>query len=164
MARNNGHIKDSLKPRANSRYKQGYFEEKRPMINKYIGKRPIIYRSSYEYDAFVWADTSKNIVHWTTEPFPIEYIDIQTGRKHKYWIDLVVKFTDGSTGLIEIKPLNQVPLNMDQVRANPVMRKNWQKWEATKEFCKRNYGYQFVIMTEKTLFALTGLSKYSHYR
>ncbi|AFF28132.1 gp134 [Sphingomonas phage PAU] len=158
------HIKDSLKPRLNSKFKQGYFEQARTTVNKYIGKRPIIYRSSYEYDAFVWADTSPNVVHWTTEPFPIEYTDMTTGKKHKYWIDLVVKFKDGSTALIEIKPLAQVPRSLNEVKLDPVKRKNFQKWEATKEFCKRNYGYKFIILTEKSLFALTGLSKYSAHR
>lgn len=163
MAANNAHIKDTLKPRQNSRYQQGDFSLVRP-VQKYVGRRPIIYRSSYEFDMFVWADTNPNVVTWTTEPFPIEYTDFKTGKKHKYWIDMVVKFRDGSTALIEIKPLNQVPKTLLEVQSDPVKRKNFQKWEATKDFCKRNYGFNFMIVTEKSLFALTGLQKYSHYR
>lgn len=164
MSNENRHIKDTLKPRANSRYMQGYFEQTRPMVQKYVGKRPIIYRSSYEFDAFVWADTNPNVVTWTTEPFPIEYRDFKTGKTHKYWIDMVVKFTDGSTALIEIKPLNQVPKTMNECVLDPVKRKNMLKWEATKDFCKRNYGFKFIILTERALFSLTGLQKYSHFR
>lgn len=159
----NAHIKDFLKPNPRARTQQGYFDQNRTP-QKYMGKRPIIYRSSYEYDAFIWADTSPNVLSWTTEPFPIEYRDFRTGKTHKYWIDLVVRMKDGKILLIEIKPYSQVPKTLNEVAIDATKRKNFQKWEACKEWCKMRHGYEFMIMTEKSLFALTGLSKYSHAR
>jgi hypothetical protein len=60
-------------------------------------------------------------------------------------MDFIVKYKDGSTYLIEVKPYTQtIP------QRNAAYRKNSLKWEAAKNYAKER-GFTFMIVTEKSL-------------
>ena len=64
-----------LLPRKNSRYDQGYYDIYNPV--KYVGKRPIIYRSSWEKLFMSWCENNKQVKQWGSEVTAIPYWDAQ---------------------------------------------------------------------------------------
>lgn len=133
-----------LKPRTGkkSRFKQGYFNVEKS--KKYVGPRPVIYRSSFEYRFCVHCENNDNIVEWSSEPFPIKYVDY-LGKQRNYYIDFVVKYRNGSKWLIEVKPYAQTI-----AQNNKTYKINAAKWTAAKTIGE-SLGYKFTIVTEKTL-------------
>jgi len=127
---------------------------------KYRGdSHNIIYRSSWERTAFEWLDRSSDIVEWNSEEVIIPYRSPVDGRMHRYFVDLWLKKRNGTVFLAEIKPLAQTqppkpPKSGRKTRryANEVTTflVNKAKWEAAMKYCKKK-GWQFVILTEKTL-------------
>lgn len=146
-------IKD-LKLDKNSKYEQGYFDVYEP--KKYVGKRPIIYRSSYEKKFMFKMEANPKVVKWTSETLVIPYqsVDVIHGKRvlknHKYFTDFVVWTSDGKKYVVEVKPQSLVPLNENEIRINPAKRKNAIKWNAAIKWCKNN-GYEFKIVTENHL-------------
>ncbi len=133
----------SVRPRFNKNrkgLKQGYFPVDKSI--KYIGPRPCIYRSSYEWHFMVYCENSSVIKHWSSEPFGIDYKG-PTGKLHKYYIDFTLQMTNGETWLIEVKPYSQtVPQHTPQYRQNAA------KWQAAKAYAAER-GYKFSIITEQ---------------
>jgi len=136
-----------------SRFKRGFYSP----INesKYIqpldktmnkGELPE-YRSSWELEFYKYCDINDEILSWTTEPFPIKYIKPTDGQVHRYFPDVLVKFSDGKNFLIEIKPFNQTqdPINIS-------------KWEAATAFCE-NKDLTFIVMTENELKSIIKIGK-----
>jgi hypothetical protein len=148
-------IKD-LKPNPNSHYKQGYFDGHNP--KKYVGERPIIYRSSLELNFMIKMELSPLVLEWGSETIKIPYImkekDSKTGKmvlKQKtYNTDFYVKLKSGQKYIVEVKPSQQVPLNESQIKRNPTNYKNACKWKAAIDFCKLK-GFEFKIVTEEIL-------------
>lgn len=138
----------------NSKYEQGFFDKYNP--RKYVGKRPIVYRSSYEKKFMEKMEINPRVVKWTSEMLVIPYTskDIVNGRvmikHHKYFTDFVVWTSDGKKFVVEVKPQSLVPLNENEIRINPAKRKNAMKWAAAIRWCKAN-GYEFKIVTENHL-------------
>jgi hypothetical protein len=146
-------IKD-FKPSANSRYKQGYFDKYNPQ--KYVGPRPIIYRSSLELRFMQNLELNSDVVAWSSESIVIPYIlkekqgnKIIESRKN-YNIDFTVDMKDGKKYVVEVKPSSFVPLNEAQIHRSGVVYKNASKFKAAIAWCKVN-GYEFKIVTEKHL-------------
>lgn len=147
-------IKD-LKPNPNSKYKQGYFDSYNP--KKYIGERPIIYRSSLELQFMIKMEMNPMIAEWSSESLVIPYkmqVKDKTGKfvivqKH-YNTDFVVTLKSGNKYVVEVKPSNQVPLNESQIKRNPTNYKNACKWRAAIAYCKSK-NMEFKIVTELTL-------------
>lgn len=145
-----------------SRYKQGFFKPKNP--KKYKGDPTnIIYRSSWELKAFMDFDKRDEVVQWSSEEIVIPYICKTDNRPHRYFTDFWVKIRlpDNSTKefIGEIKPLGQVqepkkPKKITKTYVNEVLTyaKNTSKWEAAREYCKKN-NIEFQIITEKDLFS-----------
>lgn len=110
----------NLKPRADGPFMQGYFSPTRP--EKYRGKTPIIFRSSWEHRFMVWCDTHPNIKYWANESFVIPYFNPCTryskdegrflGSWCNYNVDFFVQIDKGKgpeSWIIEVKPNSQVP-------------------------------------------------------
>lgn len=138
----------------NSRYKQGYFDRYNPA--KYRGKRPIVYRSSYELAFMRKMEINNAVEWWSSETVVIPYLmKVRKNGKwvqerHNYYMDFTVHLRTGETILCEVKPSSFVPLNESQILRNPENYKNACKWKAAIAYCKAN-GLQFRIITEKHL-------------
>ena len=119
------------------------------------------YKSSLELKAVRYADWNKDVVKWSLEPFPIQYLKPTTGKFHRYYIDLVLEFRNSEKFLVEIKPLSQTKpptkprkntskAQLNYARALETYLVNQAKWAAAKSFGETN-GFKFIILTEKEL-------------
>lgn len=143
-----------LKPSANSRYKQGYFDDYHPV--KYFGPRPIIYRSSYELIFMQKIEFNNNVAQWSSENIVIPYLleEKINGKivkvRHRYVIDFTVIMKSGQKYAVEVKPLSKSPKSLEQAKRDPEIYKNLKKWQAAIAWCKSN-GYEFKVVTENDL-------------
>ena len=109
----------------------GKYKPKNP--KKYTGDyTKVVYRSLWEKHAFKWCDTNPQILQWSSEEVVIPYLWDVDKRYHRYFVDLKVKFNNGETWLIEIKPDKQT------------------RPPAYQSFAK-DRGWKFVVWTENTL-------------
>lgn len=143
------------------KYKQGTFTPKNK--EKYKGKFPIIYRSSWELKMFYFLDRNPNILSWGSESAIIQYVDTTRNNSiHNYIIDLTCKIKDKNGNInkfyLEIKPYAQCnPPIKGKKKENTYMaemityQRNMCKWKAAAEFAKQK-GCSFLILTEKNLF------------
>ncbi len=144
----------NLKPNQNSKFTQGYFDKYEP--KKYFGKRPIIYRSSWELSFMFKMEANNSVKAWTSEQIVIPYTmkEKKNGKfvtvRHNYHTDFSVILNNDKKFCIEIKPVNQSPKNESEIHRNPVIYKNACKWRAAIEWCKAN-GYIFKVITEEHL-------------
>jgi hypothetical protein len=120
----------------------------------------VIYRSLWERQVFRWLDDHPGVVSWSSESVVIPYICKSDGRGHRYFVDLKIKFSNGRTYLVEIKPATQCKEPKPKKRITPrfiaesmTYLKNTSKWEAAKEYCE-DRGFIFEVWTEHTLKAL----------
>lgn len=142
-------------------YKQGLFKPQNPQ--KYAGDvSNIVYRSSWEARAFMWADTNPSVIQWSSEETIIPYICGTDNRQHRYFVDLRLKIKNAagkiSEYIVEIKPHAQTlppkfpgKQTKRYVEAVETYVKNQSKWEAAKRYA-RERNMQFVILTEKEIF------------
>lgn len=161
----NKQIQDFLKPRnRDGGPRQGYFKPANP--EKYIGNKPPIFRSSWEFKFLKWCDLSPTVIEYSSEPLGIPYFNPLDKKGHIYYIDFYIKIkkTDGTTDdyLVEVKPTKYVvapkkPDRMtDKATANYVYAAkqyivNQAKFEAAKNFASQK-GIKFGIITENFLF------------
>ena len=125
---------------------------------KYLGDLSnIIYRSIWERNAIRWCDENPNVKEWGSEELAIPYDNPVLGRRAKYFPDLILVMTDGTTRIIEIKPKVQTqPPEPGKRKTKQYMNEvatwaiNNEKWKAAKDLCERN-SLQFEIWTEDTL-------------
>lgn len=132
---------------------------------KYMGDpTQVVYRSLWEKHAFKWCDDNPKIKRWGSEEVIIPYLYEVDKRYHRYFMDLVIEYSDGKTVLVEIKPANQTtpPTGSRRTKRfiNEAMTyvKNQNKWEAASEYAK-DRGWHFQIWTEKELSKLGILPK-----
>lgn len=125
---------------------------------KYIGKRPIRFRSSWELTACKFFDSNQNILGWASETISIPYRNPLTGKWSMYIPDFLVVYIDKNNKqhceLIEIKPEKEMPGYQGKVptRTRLVQAINAAKWQAAIAYCmKRNW--VFRVINEKQLFA-----------
>lgn len=136
----------NLKPNPKSRFKQGYFDIQNP--KKYVGKRPIIYRSSWELMFMKYCENTDEVLQWGSEVTCIPYYDFVGGR-HTYNIDFTLKMRNGETLLVEVKPSSQIPRTLFEVKTDPVKAQNAAKWKAAREYALTQPNTKFLIATEK---------------
>ena len=122
----------------------------------------IVYRSSYERRAMIWADTNPAILKWASEEVIIKYFDPTTNKTRKYYPDMLIELKNQDNQikkyLIEIKPYRQTkppnpsPKKKTRTWLNEcaTYEKNVAKWNAAKLFCEQN-GLEFMILSEKEL-------------
>ena len=152
-------IKD-LRPSKKSGYKQGYYE-----INekaKYIGKYPVIFRSSWEKKFCQYCDNNPDIIKWSSEPFRIQYFNIMDKEFHYYFPDYFIQIKKADRILqyvVEIKPKSQlmkpiIPKKktlkaaMSYKKALSTYVTNLCKIRALKNFA-RDRNFEVLIITEK---------------
>lgn len=143
-------------------FKQGKYIPRHP--EKYIGDvNDIIYRSSWEYKFCMYCDFNPGIIKWSSEEIIIPYIFMD--KTHRYFPDfyIEVKQSDNTIKkfIIEIKPQKDTkftpPKTITVKNSNKVaeqamvVSKNYSKWLACNEFCKKN-NIEFKVITEKELF------------
>jgi hypothetical protein len=144
----------------NSRFIQGVFVPKNE--NKYVGKKPIIYRSSYELKFFRFCDDNTNVSRWASESIKIPYFHPFEKSIRLYHVDLNMVIKEGDVYkkyLVEIKPEKQTrkpDFSNSKCRKATMLYEqmtyvtNCAKWEAAKDFAKK-YDMEFLILTEKNL-------------
>lgn len=141
-----------LKPSKNSRFKQGYIDAKScKKLFESVKNDGIIYRSSWEKRFIYWCEHSKKVEHWGSECISIKYYNAIDKKEHTYYPDFVVKMTNGTTLIIEIKPYNQTikPENTNSWAMKTYIR-NISKWKTLERVCEEK-GYKFCILTEHTI-------------
>lgn len=151
----------NLKPKR-GQFKQGFYEE---LNGKYVGPKPIIYRSSWEYKFMVYCDKNQDVLSWSSEAVKVKYYNPITKKYHNYYIDffMKVKTKDGleKKYLVEIKPssLLKAPNKPKRVTEKALSNykyavnefvKNKHKAEAAKKVAE-SIGMEYIILTEKSL-------------
>ena len=144
-----------FQPRKSSHFKQGIIKPED--CKKYLGKKIITYRSSWELNFIRRIDEyDSNVLKWSSEPIEIPYISKEKvngkwiEKRRNYNPDFLVILKSGKVLLIEVKPLSQVPLFENTILSDPAQMKNQCKWKAAIGFCKKQ-GWEFRIITEQNL-------------
>lgn len=146
----------NLKPQANSRFKQGFFDQYNPA--KYVGPKPIIYRSGWELRFMRLCEFNPEVIQWSSEsiviPYTMRELCKKTGKfvdkRHNYHPDFTVVLKSGQKILIEVKPLSQSPKSEASIQRDPVQYKNARKWKAALLWSKQN-NYLFRVINETHL-------------
>lgn len=126
-------------------------------IEKYRGKSPIIYRSSWELTVFQTFDNHPNVIEWASESVSIPYKHPFKGNMTMYVPDILVKMVDKNgkerIELIEIKPAKEALQEAAKSKYDQAaLVVNMAKWEAAKKFCKKN-NITFRVLTEFDIYA-----------
>lgn len=136
------------------KFKQGDFDKYNP--KKYYGHRPIKYRSSWEFKMMIKLELNPMVEKWSSEEIVIPYTMLEkvNGKairiRHNYHTDFTVHLKTGLKYILEVKPNNQTPRTVSQIKRDPVMYKNSCKWKAALAWAKQN-GYEFKIINEEHL-------------
>jgi len=124
--------------------------------NKYIGKYPIVYRSSWELTVMRMCDSNPNIIEWASESLKIPYINPLTNRSTVYVPDfaVVLETNQGQRKMEiwEIKPKKESMMEYSKTDKNrAALAVNAAKWQAATAWCQR-MGATFRVITEDMLF------------
>lgn len=150
-------------PTGGGKWKQGQFIPKNP--DKYLGDvSDILYRSSWELEAFKFCDNNPHVIKWASEEIAIPYVKPSptTGLPINsiYLPDLFVVLTDGMgeirRELIEIKPKKQTQKSRarkpgKRLDEEYTLMVNRLKWEAAEHWCKQR-NIRFRLLTEDDQF------------
>jgi hypothetical protein len=114
----------------------------------------VTYRSNWEKQAFIWLEKNNNVEWWNSEEMIVPYFYEVDKKRHRYHVDLLIKWKDGRTVMVEIKPKKQTvapkvknPKSKRSLNEAFAYIKNMNKWEAATEVAKDN-GWHFEIWTE----------------
>lgn len=125
--------------------------------NKYRGDlKNVVYRSMWEKWVFKWCDENTSIKEWSSEEIIVPYYYEVDKRYHRYFVDVFIRFDNGKTLLVEIKPDKQTRPPESKRKTKKYIKegleyvKNMNKWEAANKVAKDN-GWTFEIWTEHTL-------------
>ena len=143
------------------KYHQGHFKPTNPL--KYVGKYPIVFRSSWECKLMAMFDTHPNIIEWASELIKIPYINPFTNKYTVYIPDFIVVYVDANgkrnAEIIEVKPVKETFIEeakSQKHKAAAVL--NAHKWAAAQEYAKNN-GLIFRVMNETHIFNNPGKGK-----
>jgi len=138
-----------------SKFAQGRYSMKH--LDKYLGNKTPLYRSSWEFAFMKFCDESPSVSKWASEAVKIPYKNPLTGKMTVYVPDFMIQYTDAKgkqhAELIEVKPENQMKLKevgRDKFRQAQYVQ-NVAKWEAARHWCK-NKKIFFRVITEKDIF------------
>ena len=105
------------------------------------------FRSGWESYYMQHLDSCDDVRTWRYESFSIEYVsNVRTGKTRKYIPDFVVEYVDGTSHVVEIKPLRRT--------TQAIVKK---KLAAAEAWCRAN-GMTLELITEIELKVL-GLLK-----
>ena len=144
--------------------------EKRTSMKTYSGKyhvknpqrykgdsSDVVYRSHWEKSCFIWLDEHKDVEWWNSEEFVVRYFYDVDKVWRRYFIDLTIRWKNGKTILVEVKPKKQCqPPKVKKPKSQRSLNEaftwvmNCNKWEAADKVAKDN-GWEFVIWTEDEL-------------
>lgn len=144
------------------RFAKDVYKVKHP--EKYVGSRPPIYRSSWEFTVMNFFDNNPSIQQWASEPVRIPYRDPLTGKATVYVPDFLITYLDKNmkkhAELWEVKPASQAFI--ENVGKNPYNQaqfiKNQAKWAAASNWAKAR-GLHFRVVTESDIFVNTRVKK-----
>lgn len=149
-----------------SRPSKGEYTLKHP--EKYLGKLPVIYRSSWEISLMKVFDENPAVLGWSSESISIPYRNPLTGKWSLYLPDFMAIYVDKKNNkhveIIEVKPEKENPfadvktLRRLTPRDQLTRAINQAKFGSAMAFCQRK-GWTFRVMTEKNLFGLPGKGK-----
>ena len=132
-------------------------------IEKYVGKYPIICRSTWEERYCEWLDINPAVLEWSSECHCVYYVDpFDPSRKRRYFPDFYVCLwtkAGKKRFLVEVKPekdLKPPPKKSNKSKKTLMIMEqtflvNQAKFRAAIDYCK-TMGYEFRIVTEKQLF------------
>lgn len=143
------------------KFHQGIYQ----IINndKYVGKRPVVYRSNWEKDFCNFCDKNPNIVEWASESMTIPYFNPIKGTMSRYYPDFMISYLDRDGNkiieVIEVKPYRQtIPPKGGRGKKKTTLLQehktyavNDAKWKAATDFCKER-GMIFRIVTERDIY------------
>lgn len=137
-----------------SRFHQGHYQPINP--DKYVGKYPITFRSSWELTFCRKCDTHPNILQWASEPIRISYRNPHTDKYTIYIPDFLITYNDKNSvrhvELIEIKPLKQTLASSAKTAYDKAaLVLNAAKWQAAQIWANEN-GMKFRVITEDNMF------------
>lgn len=142
-------------------YSKGLYVIQNPQ--RYVGSKPPIYRSSWEYSFMKYLDSHPDVIAWASEPIRIPYYNVFKKTHTVYVPDFLVRYRNSEgvlrTELIEIKPMSQSVMEKARGIQNKMkVALNKMKWAAAQNWCKK-HGCVFVILTEEQLYKATGTYK-----
>jgi hypothetical protein len=109
---------------------------------------PAKYRSGWEKVVLEYLDLCTEVTEYQYEPFQIKYVSNRsTGRIRIYIPDFLIKFTDGTVKLVEVKRENKV--NSPTVKKKTIVAKAW---------AGRN-GMSYELWTDKKILELRKVIK-----
>ena len=137
------------------KFAQGKYQVKN--LEKYLGNKNPLYRSSWEFQFMKFCDEHPAILKWASEAIKIPYKNPFTGKYTIYVPDFFINYIDAQgkthTELIEVKPKSQ--MTMENAKRNTRDQAhvvlNAAKWEAARAWSKQN-GVTFRIVTEDDIF------------
>lgn len=130
---------------------------------KYKGKRPVCFRSSWELKFMRFCDLTPSILEWSSESVCIPYFNPVKGKVTRYYPDFLIKYIDTNGNeqidLIEVKPYRQTvpPKPRKNKKKSTLLQEtrtyamNTAKWDAAVKYCQQR-GINFRIVTEKDLY------------
>ena len=145
-----------------AKFSKGEFIPKNP--EKVIGKRPIIYRSSWEMSLMRVFDENPAVLQWSSESITVPYQNPLTGKWTMYLPDFFVIYIDKNNQkhaeIIEIKPWKEDPRNPAKASTRTKLTQaiNGAKWASAAAYCRKR-GWGFRVMTENQLFGIPGKKK-----
>jgi hypothetical protein len=142
---------------ANKYHKSIYIPKNK---EKYIGKKAVCCRSSWESTFCMFLDNHPSVLQWASESIAIPYMDPLTGKKKNYYPDFFMIFIDAQgvkhAEIIEIKPSTQTGQKKTKSKVNQAqILKNHAKWDACLAYCAHN-GCKFRLLTENEIFGMKG--------
>lgn len=143
-------------------YSKGEYVPKN--VEKVFGKRPIIYRSSWEMSLMRVFDENPAVLQWSSESITVPYQNPLTGKWTMYLPDFFVIYIDKNNQkhaeIIEIKPWKEDPRNPAKASTRTKLTQaiNGAKWAAAAAYCRKR-GWGFRVMTENQLFGIPGKKK-----
>lgn len=124
-------IKIPGKRRKLPNFKEGYI-----ISAKNNGKK-MHYRSSWEEQVYESLEKMGDVIAYDVEPFSIPYYF--KGKRHRYFPDLKVTYTNGIVEIWEIKPQTQITNERNQA-----------KFKSAEYFCHQR-GWKLEIITEQRI-------------
>ena len=137
-----------------SKYSQGIFTPKNP--EKYVGRRTVKFRSSWEFTFMTFLDNHPSVLQWASESVRIPYRNPLSGKNSTYVPDFFIVYQDKNgqnhAELVEIKPLAQTHVTEAKSRRDVASAAiNMAKFAAARQWAGAN-GLQFRIVTQHDLY------------
>jgi hypothetical protein len=116
-------------------------------------QRKLCFRSGWEIKFSSFLDSNTNVKSWRND-YPIKYQDKYNSQKIKtYFVDFKIEMVDGSTMLVEVKPLKSLQprvethsMRFKRIHTSNYL-KNLGKFETVELFCRR-IGWKFFIASK----------------